>query len=699
LSARNSPQLDSLQLDQALARCASEPVHIPGAIQPAGCLLCVDEQNHRIVQVSANIESVLGLPVDAVLGAFLFDVLEQQSPRLESGPSFQGIIDELNTLSEDRPLVVHEIRWSVDGVMKAFQLSAWRHKHAMVLELEPVPRLRQRRILAKINQWLARLAEAETQQELLDTLVGGIRQLIGHDRVMVYQFDRDWHGTVIAEDCSEKTASFLGHHFPASDVPEQVRKLYSVNPVRSIPDATAESVPLLHCDPSSGQLPLDLSPGMLRAVSPVHLAYLVNMGVGASLSLAIYSKDGLWGLVACHARQPTPLSPALRDAALTLVRMATQRLFLLQERKDTRYASQVLENRLLLVDHPGEIVKPNQLIDEYGRQWMRLFGASGVALMYQKKFSYAGHVPALPVLSLVVDRLTAEHHGNAPWSSDCLNRTIMEDVGDLAGNAGLLALPLTAVSPPGWLLFFREEQQQVRYWAGSPEAKTVIVDGRAVISPRKSFTRWAEQVAGHSLPWRAIEIRLARELSENISITMFIHQIDQLNERLHKTNQYLASLATTDSLTDTWNRYRIEQELEKEVAIARRYARPCVVLLFDIDNFKRFNDVHGHEAGDRVLKIIAQEASACLRDSDNLGRWGGEEFIVLAANSTLDDGVQLAERLRAHVEALDFGELGGVTISVGVAEWRKGDTRKALVARADEAMYRAKNSGRNCVKD
>jgi len=81
-----------------------------------------------------------------------------------------------------------------------------------------------------------------------------------------------------------------------------------------------------------------------------------------------------------------------------------------------------------------------------------------------------------------------------------------------------------------------------------------------------------------------------------------------------------------------------------------------------------------------------------------LGRWGGEEFIVLAANSTLDDGAQLAERLRAHVEALDFGELGGVTISVGVAEWRKGDTRKALVARADEAMYRAKNSGRNCVK-
>ncbi|WP_438958211.1 diguanylate cyclase [Porticoccus sp.] len=660
--------------------------------------MCVDEKSHRIVQVSANLESVLGLPVDTVLGAFLFDVLAQQSTRMESGPSFQGMIDELNTLSEERPLVVHEIRWSVDGVVKVFQLSAWRDDHYVVIEMEPVPRLRQRRILARINQWLARLAEAETRQELLDTLVGGIRQLVGHDRVMVYQFDRDWHGTVVAESCAEGTTSFLYHHFPATDIPEQVRNLYSVNPVRSIPDATAKPVPLLSCDPLARQPPLDLSPGMLRAVSPVHLTYLANMGVGASLSLSIHSTDGLWGLVACHARQPTPLSPALRDAALTLVRMATQRLFLLQEREDARYARRVLENRMLLVDHPGEMVKPDQLIDEYGERWMSLFNADGVALMYQKKLSHVGLTPPPEALLRIVNHLNDEHHGNAPWSSDCLNETVLMDVGKLADLAGMLALPLTAVSPPGWLLFFREEQQHVRYWAGSPEAEPVVVEGRAVINPRRSFDRWEEQVAGHSPPWRSIEIRLARELSENISITMFIHQVDMLNERLRKTNQYLASLATTDSLTDTWNRYRIEQELEKEVAVARRYTRPCTLLLFDIDNFKRFNDVHGHEAGDRVLKVIAHEVTGCLRESDNLGRWGGEEFIVLAANSTLDDGAQLAERLRLHVEALDFGELGVVTISVGVAEWRKGDTRKALVARADEAMYRAKNSGRNCVK-
>ncbi len=690
MNLHNSPQLD-----QALKNCADEPVHIPGAIQPAGCLLCIDEQSHRIVQVSANLESVLGLPVDAVLGAFLFDVLAQQSARMESGPTFQGMIDELNTLSEDRPLVVHEIRWSVDGVVKVFQLSAWRYDHYVAIEVEPVPRLRQRRILARINQWLARLAEAETRQELLGTLVGGIRQLVGHDRVMVYQFDRDWHGTVVAESCAEGTPSFLDHHFPATDIPEQVRNLYSVNPVRSIPDATAKPVPLLSCDPSAGQLPLDLSPGMLRAVSPVHLKYLANMEVGASLSLSIHSTDGLWGLVACHARQPTPLSPALRDAALTLVRMATQRLFLLQEREDAHYARRVLENRMLLMDHPGEMVKPYQLIDEYGERWMDLFNADGVALVYQEKISHVGNTPPAEALSRIVSHLSDEHQGNALWSSDCLNETALMDAGELAG---MLALPLTAVSPPGWLLFFREEQQRVRYWAGSPEPKPVVVDGRAVMNPRRSFERWEEQMAGHSAPWRSIEIRLARELSENISITMFIDQVDLLNERLRRTNQYLASLATTDSLTDTWNRYRIEQELEKEVAVARRYARPCTLLLFDIDNFKRFNDVHGHEAGDRVLKVIAHEVTGCLRESDNLGRWGGEEFIVLAANSTLDDGAQLAERLRSHVEALDFGELGVVTISVGVAEWRKGDTRKALVARADEAMYRAKNSGRNCVR-
>ena len=536
MSLHHSPQLD-----QALAHCASEPVHIPGAIQPAGCLLCVDEQSHRIVQVSANLESVLGLPVDTVLGAFLFDVLAQQSARMETGPTFQGMIDELNTLSEERPLVVHEIRWFVDGVVKVFQLSAWRDDHYVAIEVEPVPRLRQRRILARINQWLARLAEAETRQELLDTLVSGIRQLIGHDWVMVYQFDRDWHGTVVAESCAGGATSFLSHHFPATDIPEQVRRLYSVNPVRSIPDATAKPVPLLFCEPSAGQPPLDLSPGMLRAVSPAHLGYLANMGVGASLSLSIHSADGLWGLVACHAHQPTPLSPALRDAALTLVRMATQRLFLLQEREDAHYARRVLENRMLLVDHPGKMFKPDQLIDEYGERWMDLFNADGVALMYQKKLSHVGHTPAPEVLSRIVNQLNAEHHGNVPWSSDFLNETALMEVGRLADLAGMLALPLTAVSPPGWLLFFREEQQQVRYWAGSPEPKPVVVDGRAVMNPRRSFERWEEQVAGQSVPWRSIEIRLARELSENISIIIFIHQVDLLNERLRKTNQYLAS--------------------------------------------------------------------------------------------------------------------------------------------------------------
>jgi len=119
-------------------------------------------------------------------------------------------------------------------------------------------------------------------------------------------------------------------------------------------------------------------------------------------------------------------------------------------------------------------------------------------------------------------------------------------------------------------------------------------------------------------------------------------------------------------------------------------------LLFDIDHFKQFNDQHGHEAGDRVLKTLATTVESCLRAGDRFGRWGGEEFLILTGIDP--KGAELlAERLRRKVEEIDLGDLGQVTISIGVASYHPGDNRKQLVARADQAMYQAKSEGRNRV--
>lgn len=194
------------------------------------------------------------------------------------------------------------------------------------------------------------------------------------------------------------------------------------------------------------------------------------------------------------------------------------------------------------------------------------------------------------------------------------------------------------------------------------------------------------------------------DLAEDLAVAMSSQALVETNARLEaerqalrEANRKLKQLASTDSLTGVWNRYHLEAAIDTELSAAQRYQRPCAVVLFDIDHFKQFNDTHGHEAGDRVLKEVTAAVESNLRDTDRLGRWGGEEFLVLVTNSHLDSATRLAERLRQAVLALDLAELGSVTASFGVAGYRQGDSRRSLVKRADRAMYRAKDAGRNRV--
>jgi diguanylate cyclase (GGDEF)-like protein len=249
-----------------------------------------------------------------------------------------------------------------------------------------------------------------------------------------------------------------------------------------------------------------------------------------------------------------------------------------------------------------------------------------------------------------------------------------------------------------WLLLFRAEQHETRLWAGKPEDTPMVRQGRLIMTPRRSFAQWREEVRGLSLTWTLTEHRVVGELAKDLAVLSASHEVAVLNKRLNDANQRLRTLAYNDSLTGVWNRYRMELAIDAEINAADRYGSPCTLLLFDVDHFKHFNDTHGHEAGDRVLIELCETIQNSLRISDTLGRWGGEEFLVLASHSDRKSGLQLAERLRQVVEDMDLGDLGRVTISIGIADWRKGDTRKRLVARADRAMYRAKEGGRNRVE-
>lgn len=669
-------------LAEALANCAREPVHAPGAIQPAGCLVCVDEDIQRVLHVSANIGEMLGVTPEKAF---------ELSPERLLGHSLLEQFRNLLNKGESLPLTLE--RQHGEGRLQA---TAYQSDHRWVFELEPIVSRPGLDPLVLLNRWIKEFECAQSRDQLLSRLVEAVEDLTGYERIMVYQFDEEWHGTVVSEQRQDTVESFLGHRFPATDIPPQVRTLYSINPVRSIPDAGAPAVSLIGRE-EQGSGPLDMGPGYLRASAPVHLRYLANMGVGASLSVAIYSAEGLWGLLACHHSTPKPLSPHIRDTVLALVQVASQRLFLLQTRDQIRYIKRVLDSRELVSYGRGNLVSPDKLVREHGKDWLALFDACGLALISRFGVSRLGSTPDEAVLTRIASRLTAGHHENGPWLTDQLSAASLVEAADLADCFGLLALPMAVESPPGWFLLFRQEQLRTHRWAGRPEDVPVEEkDGRKVLTPRHSFATWEEEVRGKSSPWLPIEVQAAQDLAEDLAVAVSINHIAQLNDELQDVNRRLEALAHTDSLTGVWNRYYMEGAIDTEISAAQRYQRPCSLLLLDVDHFKQFNDRHGHEAGDRVLKKLVATVESCLRTADRFGRWGGEEFLVLTGIDS-EGAILLAERIRRQVEEIDVGDLGRVTVSIGVASYRAGEIRKQLVARADQAMYQAKNDGRNQV--
>lgn len=578
------------------------------------------------------------------------------------------------------------------------RVTAYRSGSRVVLEFEPDNPARTRNLLPKLGESLSRIAEAEDTEALFGCLLDAVRLVTGHDRALVYAFDPDGHGTVVSERRADGMASFLGHSFPASDIPPQVRRLYGLNPVRSIPDARADRVPLVpQHGPGAGE-PLDMSHGHLRAVAPVHLRYLRNMGVGASLSVAIRGNDSLWGLVASHAAEPAPLAPTIRDITQMLVQMASQRLFLLQSRAESHYRQRALDSRALLAADRIGVLEPDQLVRQHGPEWLELFQAQGLALVSRDVTTGWGKRPSDEELRRVAARLAQEQGEGRLWCTDSLPATALTGDADWMGCCGLLAAPLPMHDRnPGWLFLFRAERVTTRRWAGRPAAATAGSTGANALSPARSFNTWLEQITGRSTPWTHVECQAAVDLAEDLAIAVSVREVERLNARLTAANESLERLAHVDSLTQLWNRYATEQAIDREIYAAWRYGRPCSLLLLDVDHFKTINDRHGHSVGDEVLARLARELGGALRISDHAGRWGGEEFIVLANNTDLDSATSLAERLRQRIAATVFPTAGAVTISVGVAAWQAGDTRRSLVERADRALYRAKQGGRNRV--
>ena len=312
-----------------LSQCDAEPIHLPGSIQSHGVLLVLHGPALRITQVSHTCQALLGVAVDALLEHELATVL---------GAALADAVHLALIRYRERPLTPVAFEWQTATGERTFAAYVHASDGLTVLELEPVPATVpdiQDALIRAVREFDALHAQTDLAAKL-QTAATLFQHLTGYDRVMIYRFDTDWHGEVVAEARRDDLEPYLGLHFPPSDIPVQARRLYETSPTRVIVDSDYLASPLLPAvNPVSGQ-PLDLSLSLLRSVSPVHLEYLRNMGVRATLSASLLRDGQLWGLIACHHTTPRQVSGEIREIAGWLARDLSYQITLLEERQRQR---------------------------------------------------------------------------------------------------------------------------------------------------------------------------------------------------------------------------------------------------------------------------------------------------------------------------------------------------------------------------
>ncbi len=688
----------SAELEQS---CAEEPIHLLGAVQAYGFLMVVDLASQTIVQVSAGIvRHWPGLGdaarlISAPLSDWVAGLDASDPPNLAALPSLHCVGLRLRLRIEQTSPA------EAKRVAASWECLGHRAGALALLEWLPVDgdlddAARHTQAFGDFADVVARLRHAEGLDDFLNEATQAIQEFSGFDRVMIYRFLPDGCGEVVAEHTSGGyQPRYLGLRFPSSDIPRQARALYLTNKLRVLADVEAAMDPLVPPALPDGAL-LDQSHCILRGLSPVHLVYLRNMGVRATMTMSIVCEGKLWGLIACHHHQPaTPhqVRSGLRQACDLLAEIATMRIaaFLNLEGVRRRLALDRLLNhfnQVLLQDGDIPIV-----LDVWLPHLLRAFDATNFGLQIGS-LVYVGGEGRHGSPHQIVDEVRAlidldERVPDVRVRDDLLagERPVLACLPEAAG-----LLIAQRYEEQGIFCFVtrREVVQQV-HWGGQPAKETVTLpDGQVRLEPRRSFAIWQQLVKGHSDPWSPMD---AEGLQSLLRILSEVNKL-QVNRKLQETLHWRAH---HDHLTGLYNRRAMEDEVSRRLEDGQFNT---ALMLLDLDHFKKVNDTYGHETGDQVLQQLTARLKAVVREFDLLARLGGDEFLLLLQIPHPNAALALAFAERLHQAVAGPFDINGqelrLGISVGIAiPPGHGRTVSELLRHADLALYQAKALGRS----
>lgn len=485
-----------------LSNCEKEQIHIPGYIQPHGMLFGLNPTTKRIEVASANTYDYTGIPTKDLIGKTIYSLLSERDysslSRIDNNPDMICLQRLPSAIS-----IKNDFLW--DGILH-------RSSGLDILELEPhypsdteflhnFYQLYNKKIF-----WINNSPDVKTLFRSASTL---IKEITGYERIWVYEFDEDWNGSVVEEVKEPYLPTYLGLHYPASDIPAQARSLYTKNRLRLIVDVNANPIPLIpELNPLDGK-PIDLSLSTLRAVSPIHIEYLQNMGVTSTMTISLIKDNQLTGLISCHDHRDSRfVTFDIRRACELVGYMVSNALSEIQARERTK----IYINGSKAVDKINIQLQKNENFSSalLGKNYTLLdvIPADGVAIIHNKNIDTLGITPSHNDILDLVDWL----HGYCDeeiFVTDCLSNKFPNASKFADTASGILAC---CISPVGdyWVIWFRAEKIRFVTWGGDPNKPVEIDEKTGRIHPRKSFEKWKQAVKNTSLSWNTDEVESIR---------------------------------------------------------------------------------------------------------------------------------------------------------------------------------------------
>jgi light-regulated signal transduction histidine kinase (bacteriophytochrome) len=568
---------DAIRFGEAdLATCDREPIHIPGSIQPYGAMLVLDRTGRRIEQVAGDTQTLLGIAPEQLLGHAIAELLDAEAA---------AFVNEQLNLKTPSVAALTRLGVRSAGASQPLDLTLHALDQTAILELEPAQRTLTSAgdPIAQLKTLLGVVQVTASVGESCAAAATALRSATGFDRAMVYRFLPDESGEVVAENARPDLESFLGLHYPASDIPRQARELYRKNWLRTITDIDYAPAPLYpQVNPRTGA-PIDMSHCALRSVSPIHCEYLRNMGVRASLSASIVVRDKLWGMLVLHHYSARHVSADLRIACETFAQIFSLHVGAKMLAESSAQQLSARQAREKLVGMLGSASDVGAAIASW--DLCNYLAATGAAVYIEGRFHLCGITPTIPELEELVG-----------WLNE-VNRPLFftENLGADFPSAshypelvsGLLAVGISH-APRDYVLWFRPEIGRTVRWAGDPSLSVKVGRHGARLTPRGSFAEWLEVTRMRSASWSEFDLEAAEAvrvvLLEGVLKSVVDAQREQafnatramaeeLERRVAERTEQLRALASELDAAEERERRQIARDLHDDLGQTLAAAR------------------------------------------------------------------------------------------------------------------------------